>query len=26
MKKYLWYPGFAIGWLVEKLFGPVMIG
>ena len=26
MKKYLWYPGFALGWLIEKLCGPVMIG
>ncbi|MEQ1559364.1 MAG: cellulose synthase catalytic subunit [Methyloglobulus sp.] len=26
MKKYLWYPGFALGWLIEKCCGPVMIG
>lgn len=26
LKKYLWYPGFALGWCVEKLIGPVMIG
>lgn len=26
MKKYLWYPGFALGWLIEKLCGPVMVG
>lgn len=26
LKKYFWYFGFAIGWLIEKLCGPVMIG
>jgi cellulose synthase (UDP-forming) len=26
LKKYLWYPGFALGWFVEKLIGPVMVG
>jgi cellulose synthase (UDP-forming) len=26
MKKYLWYPGFALGWMIEKLIGPVMVG
>lgn len=26
MKKYLWYPGFALGWLIEKCCGEVMIG
>lgn len=26
LKKYFWHPGFAFGWLIEKLFGPVMVG
>ncbi len=26
LKKYLWWPGYALGWLVEKIIGPVKIG
>ncbi len=26
LKKYLWYPGFAFGWLIEKCCGDIMIG
>jgi cellulose synthase (UDP-forming) len=26
LKKYLWYPGFALGWLIEKLIGQVKLG
>lgn len=26
LKKYLWYPGFALGWLIESLCGDVLIG
>lgn len=26
LKKYLWYPGFAVGWLLEKICGSIMIG
>jgi len=26
LKKYLWYPGFAVGWAMEKIFGPIKVG
>jgi cellulose synthase (UDP-forming) len=26
LKKYLWYPGYAVGAVIEKIFGDVMIG
>ncbi|GAB6140443.1 hypothetical protein JCM14076_11720 [Methylosoma difficile] len=26
LKKYLWYPGFAFGWMMEKVCGPINVG
>ncbi|NOT85163.1 MAG: glycosyltransferase [Methylococcaceae bacterium] len=26
LKKYFWYPGFALGWVIEKICGSIMIG